>query len=85
MHFDESKYLFVLSVIFFGQGILMAMLRLFEPVFYVIGIRSMKIWILDNLRKRQQEEIESLATDTRFSTIDSEHREISQIDLMTSP
>ena len=76
MHFDESKYLFALSVIFFGQGVLMAMLRLFEPVFYVIGIRNMKIWILDHVRRRQQEEIENLAT-TRESTIDSEHREIS--------
>ena len=77
MHFDESKYLFALSVIFFGQGVLMAMLRLFEPVFYVIGIRNMKIWILDHVRRRQQEEIENLATNSRESTIDSEHREIS--------
>ena len=52
MHFDDSKYLFALSVIFFGQGVLMAMLRLFEPVFYVIGIRNMKIWILDHVRRR---------------------------------
>ena len=66
----------MLSVIFFGQGILMAMLRLFEPVFYVIGLRSMKIWVLDNLRKKQEEEIENLTTNSRLS-MDYEHREIS--------
>ena len=54
----------------------MAMLRLFEPVFYVIGLRSMKIWVLDNLRKKQEEEIENLTTNSRLS-MDYEHREIS--------
>ena len=55
----------------------MAMLRLFEPAFYVVGIRNIKIWILDHVRRRQQEEIESLATNSRVSTLDNDHREIS--------
>ena len=35
------------------------MLRLFEPVFYVIGLRSIRIWILHFFKEKHEEDIQN--------------------------
>ena len=54
---EHNWIIFSISILFYSQGIIMALLRLFEPVFYVIGLRNTKVWVLGLCKRNVEDEV----------------------------